>query len=545
MANLSNFDKINIIQKILRSDVDLMCDYFYENKNSELLRFTKYGDLYKTIDDNKLIGMLADKLQSNMHKSQKIFINFLLYVSDVSKIQLNCDFETEMHLIFYSLIFHELDVFKTLFSKQSTEIKSYLVRNLNARNMFANYILGYPINIISYLIDIGYEDPINYNIFLFRFTYHPISLYYHNYFNPIITYDQTDYLKNFFAKCPLFFKNINNAFQKNLRSKIRQCELIYNLITTYYDTYGEFADVLHIFKNNTSFLNYLENTNNDLPIYRYMEPFIIINFKKNLKSKFFLFKKELIKKLQHDILIDNINWFNGNFKYFDFETQKAILNKFGKLKLLNDLINFNADEIMLNVSICEIIKKFIPNITFYLTHDKVLYNLEHNNFNQLYKYYDKCNCDNNCGVTNILSEGIIKFIETFIDTHDMYYRNKIKLQKCFELLKHVDRNLYFFYMTKNIKKFGKFNNDVAVLNIIHETKLINNDDDAFSIYKSINKYVNRKQYCNMLILLKLPLAVTVDVLKKIYRFRFLKMKYIKDVLKYGFKIDDKILENLI
>ena len=516
----------------------------YKNIYDEYVIFldnTKFGSEQKmttTIMDNCL-----NKTNDNGIKLYILFLyNLTLNTTDSMK-NISYTFEEQIYLLKFSWIYHHSDLFEHIFEQLDSCIQSYIINILPIEKIDILLNFGYPLNISSYLSDIGYLNAINYYTLityldLNHTSYSKILYELPYFFNPFISYDKNIYLQNIIINEHHFLINIKHFYETQYFYNIDKLNLI-NIIKLYINTTKNgLQDIIHVFAKNKPIINILLNHSNDQTICNILCLMFQKNYKFFLKHTFIKkkIKNKIIKSINDNVYINEIFWFNKYFKSFTHKFQNYLINKFNKLNLLEDFVSINPKNVIINLFTFEKIKKYMKYINFNLTNKMVNYMINSGNYSQIYACIDYGK--------DIIIHTLQKKINYMLNNSNRCWHNSKIISNCLNLLKSIDYHKYNNYILFNIEKICNHIQNNEIIDIFLKQNLIDVNKSSEEIYSNLLKYYGKYDITKVIGKLNL----SYDKLANIYKLRFKgrqSTNWIKNILKYKHKLNDEDIDRLL
>ena len=527
-----------------------MGPFYDEYKNvyhlyTDFLKITKFG----LNPDNNKLKINADNLLLKINDiGFKLYVKYLTNLSQVTYDLFRDDylFDEQIYLFKFSWIYHDLEMFKFIFEKLDGCIKSFIINLLPVENLELLYIFGYPINITSYLLDQGYNNSLGYEIFLDNIEikfFVQIGLCYNiaENFNPYVEYDKLPYFQNI-SKTPHFLKKINDYFNSKIFWFRKKHDRLVNIIIHYATNETRTNNIVDIFGKNYKILTFLfEAIQSDNKIKEIICKIFLKNYKFALKSNKInkYINKNLLNQLDDNILINKIEWFNKNFKLFAHKIKLNLIHRYHKLKLLDNLLSINPNNVMVDSLIYKKIKKYLSYIKFELSIQTIRYMVDNGNFKYLCEYihYDMC-CDN---MVIVLTDKITNIL----NTNRKCWYNTITMSKCLNFLKTVNMSEYNKFVINNIEQVCQYLPNDEIINLFVKQNIIDTNKSNYEIYKDLSKYYGKVNINKVIGKLNLPYEKLVGIYKLIYKNRYKCINIVKNILKYKHKMNDELINMLI
>lgn len=546
--------------------------WVFDESDPKLFNNCSYNEINKIID-------LFNQINSNNIETQTILLD-----NDYKKI-INFNYQLHLFLIFlckhnnisytnniilsyedliiltkYSVTFHSLQCFKEYFFKLDEKSQDYIIHHSFQEDYFIIFRYGYPLNIINYLIDIGYDNIINYNVILkdqnkyINF----VNIFINDKYIQIVKdYCMNEMLLKIESKCKNFIKNLINAYNYicNKYSYIYHIETptnnIYKIIKLFYNKNLKNNLIEYIGNNynliiamwisckkeqnlDTSSIS-LNNEIFKLALKKYKK--IIINNKLYKLDKCNKLINNILNNLDDKIFITNIKWFNLNFIKFNKNVKKIILKKYNNLNLLDQFISYNQNNIINNANIYKYIQKINNKILIILDEQIINNFINESNYKFLEHYYYNNNINNNN--TN-LKKCIENNINILVKTNINRWRTRIKFFKALHFLKFIDKQSYETFLYENIKTINKKIYHDIFYNYIIKNNYINfKEENAYILFKSLLEYFKKHQIIRLLS--KFPINIT----QIINIYSLIKPNYIRNnkllikLLQFKFKLSEE------
>jgi hypothetical protein len=534
-------------------------DYFCEYENFDYINNIMLYSIYCSCSNHNVNlpdDFSIDKI-NNMYNGLNEFIDdnfYLLYTSFLLKTNgyewrwlENWKFEDLIMVLKFSLIFDEVDIFKILFDKLDDKIKSYVVHNMDS----VYYGFGYPLDITDYLINIGYENPINYNL---------ITKSYCSYHKSLI-HDTNDYIicipkqknkQNIITKLMLLDKKfINNVYNEFINTKYKSIayhENIFQIIKTYFYVTGDNENIIKLFSKNIKFINYLFRLHNVNDYFQIIiEQIILKYYKILLTNKTFNYKLNVLNFLykNDEFYAKKYLWFVNNINCFNNNEKIKIISIFKKIGLLDDILNNYANNIITNYSIYIKIKKYYPTIKLYFSSDNIYQSLFNKNYKDIYNYY----CDDNsieCKESKlmIITQNIEKIINlTLLKKDKHYWHNRMRVSKLLDLYEIFDPDKMNHFIDININSLSKCLVNKKIVNRINKLNMIDYSQDSTSLYFIFKKIFSKNGLKKAINLLTLNPTQYSLITQKMYKYR--SYNKLKHILKHKYKLDDNEISDYI